>query len=143
MNIITLTGNATKDLEVRHGGTGTVFASGSIAVRRDFKNQQGEYETDFFDFTAIGKTGEIMANHIKKGHKFGITGKLQNRNWEKDGQKHYKTEIIVTGFDFPYESRGNGAASSNQPPKQQSKVDNDPFTNNNGQIDISDDDLPF
>lgn len=141
MNIITLTGNATKDLEVRYGGTGTAFASGSIAVRRDFKNQDGTYETDFFDFTAIGKTGEIMAKHIKKGHKFGITGKLQNRSWEKDGQKHYKTEIIVTGFDFPYESRSNGAPSTNQPPKQQ-KADIDPFANS-GQIDIQDDDLPF
>lgn len=138
MNIITVTGNATKDLELRFGPSGTAFASGSIAVRRDFKNQAGEYETDFFNFTAIGKTGEIMANHIKKGHKFGITGRLQNRTWESNGEKKYATEILVNGFDFPYESRSNGTA-----PNTQTKPDNDPFNNNNGQINISDDSLPF
>ena len=57
MNIIALTGNATKDIELTYTQSGTAVGKGSIAVRRDFKNKQtGEYETDFINFTAFGKT---------------------------------------------------------------------------------------
>jgi single-strand DNA-binding protein len=101
MNIIALTGNATKDVELKYTPNGKGVANGTIAVRRDFKNQKGEYETDFINFVAIGGLSEVMANHIKKGDKFGINGRLQIRKWEKDnGDKQYFTEVIVNGFDF-------------------------------------------
>jgi single-strand DNA-binding protein len=139
MNVIILTGNATKDLEIRFNQSGTAIANGTIAVRRDYKNQQGEYETDFHNFVVIGKLGEVMANHIQKGDKFGIKGKLQNRVWEKDnGEKKYFTEVLVDGFDFP--NKPKGGQSHNQ--ASGTKDNEDPFANN-GQIDISDDDLPF
>ena len=150
MNIITLTGNATKDIELKYTPNGKAVANGSIAVRRDFKNQHGEYETDFFNLVILGKTAEIMANYIKKGDKFGVTGRLQNRVWEKDnGDKQYFTEIIVNGFDFPYKQR-EGQGDTNTQQRQQTrsesnytKIDDDPFQNNGQTIDISDDDLPF
>lgn len=143
MNIITLTGNATKDVELKYSQTGTGIANGSIAVRRSFKNKQGEYETDFFNFVAIGKISEVMANFIKKGDKFGITGTLQNRVWEKeDGEKKYFTEVIVNGFDFPDKPKQNNQ-SSNQSNQQQKPPADDPFANNGKPIDISDSDLPF
>ena len=144
MNIITLTGNAVKEIDLRYTPNGKAVGSGTIAVRRDFKNQQGEYETDFINFVALGKTGEIMANYIKKGDKFGINGRLQIRKWEKDnGEKQWFTEVVVNGFDFPYKQReeqGNTNTSSNR--QTQNNNDSDPFSN--GQtIDISDDSLPF
>lgn len=149
MNIITLTGNATKDVELKYSPNGKAISNGSIAVRRDFKNQHGEYETDFFNFVALGKTGEIMANHIKKGDKFGITGRLQNRVWEKDnGEKQYFTEVFVNGFDFPYKG-SNNQSNTNTPRNNQNagngnytKIEDDPFAGGKT-IDISDDDLPF
>ncbi|MGM9923463.1 MAG: single-stranded DNA-binding protein, partial [Bacillus sp. (in: firmicutes)] len=104
MNVITLTGNAVKDIEIKITPNGKTVASGTIAVKRDFKNQQGEYETDFINYTALGKTGEIMANYVKKGDKFGISGRLQIRKWEKDGKTQYYTEVIVNNFDFPHKS---------------------------------------
>jgi single-strand DNA-binding protein len=89
-------------LSLRYTPNGKGVANGTIAVRRDFKNQNGEYETDFINFTALGGLSEVMANHIKKGDKFGINGRLQIRKWEKDnGDKQYFTEVIVNGFDFP------------------------------------------
>ena len=150
MNIITLTGNAVKDVELKYNPNGKAIGKGTIAVRRDFKNQQGEYETDFINFVALGKTAEIMANYIKKGDKFGINGRLQIRKWEKDnGEKQYFTEVVVNGFDFPYKQR-EGQGDTNTPPKRQpqnnsnyTKIDDDPFTNDGKTIDISDDDLPF
>jgi single-strand DNA-binding protein len=137
MNVITLTGNATKDIDLKYTPNGKPVGSGTIAVRRDFKNQQGEYETDFINLVILGKLSEVMANHIQKGDKFGVTGRLQIRKWEKDnGEKQYFTEVVVNGFDFPDKKKDKPAQ------KEQTREDNDPFKSN-GQIDISDDDLPF
>jgi single-strand DNA-binding protein len=134
MNVITLTGNAVRDVELQYTKNGKGVANGTIAVRRDYKNQNGEYETDFINFTALGGLSEVMANHIKKGDKFGITGRLQIRKWEKDnGEKQYFTEVIVNGFDFP--NKAQQQRTNTAPPKD------DPFQN--GQIDIADDSLPF
>lgn len=139
MNVITVTGYASKDVELRFTQNGKGVANGSIAVRRDFKNQNGEYETDFFNFVALGGLSEVMANHIKKGDKFGITGRLQNRVWEKDnGEKQYFTEILVNGFDFPQKKQES--KPQNNPPQQDS---NDPFANEGTQVNIDDSSLPF
>lgn len=138
MNVITLTGNATKDVELKYTPNGKGVANGTIAVRRDFKNQQGEYETDFINFVALGGLSEVMANHIRKGDKFGITGRLQIRKWENDGQTRYFTEVIVNGFDFPNKSSNQ---SNNQSQKHTADP-GDPFQGG-GQIDITDDSLPF
>lgn len=147
MNVIILTGNATKDIEIRFMPNGKPIANGTIAVQRDFKNQQGEYETDFHNFVVMGPLSEIMANHVRKGDKFGIKGKLQNRVWNKDdGSKQYFTEVFVDGFDFPAKPKQSNNQNSN-PPKNQSnnqyQIDDDPFAQNGKPIEISDDDLPF
>jgi single-strand DNA-binding protein len=144
MNVITLTGNATKDMELSYSPQGTAFGKGTIAVQRNFKNQQGEYETDFINFKTIGKLSEVMANHISKGDKFGITGSLQINVSEKDGQKRYFTEVVVNGFDFPNKPKASNnqqSQNSNQPPY--TREEKDPFANDGQPIDISDSDLPF
>lgn len=146
MNIIALTGNATKDVELKYTQGGTAIGSGTIAVRRDFKNKQtGEYETDFINFTTFGKQAEIMANYIRKGNKFGITGRLQIRTWDNDqGQRQYFTEVVVNGFDFPDKQQGQQNNQQPQQNNQQHQNNNgDPFSNQGGPIEVSDDDLPF
>jgi single-strand DNA-binding protein len=126
MNVITLTGNATKDMELSYSPQGTAFGKGTIAVQRNFKNQQGEYDTDFINFKTIGKLSEVMANHISKGDKFGITGSLQINVSEKDGQKRYFTEVVVNGFDFP--NKPKGQSSNNSQSQNSNQSNNDPFT---------------
>lgn len=139
MNVITLTGNATRDFELKYTPNGKPVGSGTIAVRRDFKNQNGEYETDFINLVVLGKLSEIMANHVRKGDKFGVTGRLQIRKWEKDnGEKQYFTEVVVNGFDFPDKKREDKPGQTPPP----TRVTEDPF-NGSGQINIQDDDLPF
>lgn len=149
MNVITLTGNATKDVELKITPNGKSVGNGTIAVRRDFKNQQGDYETDFINFVALGGLADVMANHIKKGDKFGITGRLQIRVWDNDGNRQYFTEVIVNSFDFPNKSQ-NGQSNTNTGGSRQNsgngthtKVDDDPFANDGKTINIQDDDLPF
>ncbi|MGG4267413.1 single-stranded DNA-binding protein [Peribacillus simplex] len=150
MNVITLTGNSTRDVELKYTPNGKAVGNGTIAVRRDFKNQKDEYETDFVNFVALGGLSEVMANHIKKGDKFGITGRLQIRIWENDeGKKIYFTEVVVNSFDFPNKSQNNQGNTNTSGNKQNgsqgnyTRVDDDPFANDGKTIDISDDDLPF
>lgn len=144
MNVITLTGNATKDIEIKYTPSGKSVAKGTIAVKRDYKNQNGEYETDFIDFVAIGKTAEIMSNHINKGDKFGITGRLQIRKWEKEnGEVKYYTEVLVNGFDFPNKARKEQSNVNTFASEEKRNTGNyDPFSNGS-KIDIDDNDLPF
>ena len=140
MNITTLTGRASKDIELRYTPNGKGIASGTIAVQRKFKNAQGAYETDFINFQAWGKTGELMADHIKKGDQFGISGSIQTRNYENsEGKKVYITEINVNEFDFPNKPK----ESKEKPASDPSMSANDPFARDGKPIDILDSNLPF
>lgn len=138
MNIIALTGNAVRDLELKYTPTGTAIAKGTIAVRRDFKDSRtGEYETDFLNFTVFGKQAEVMSNYISKGDKFGINGKLQIDVWENnEGKKQYTPNVIVSGFDFPDKKN-----QSNQ--NQRTQKTNDDLFATSGPIEVNEDDLPF
>jgi single-strand DNA-binding protein len=142
MNVVTLTGRATKDIELHALTSGKMVASGTIAVQRSFKNQQGEYEADFIDFQAWAKTGELIAQYVKRGDFFGITGEIRTRTYEKDGVNRKITEVNVSNFDFPNKPKGGGQQQSKPQEPQKNTFNVDPFAEGTP-IDISDDDLPF
>jgi single-strand DNA-binding protein len=101
MNKVVLIGRLTKDVEVRYTTNEKIVAMFSLAVNRDFKNQKGEYEADFFNIVMWGKPAELAGNTLKKGSKIAIDGRIQNRSYEaKDGTKRYVTEIIANGFEY-------------------------------------------
>lgn len=101
MNKVVLIGRIANDIEVRYTTTQKVVAMFSLAVNREFKNQKGEYEADFFNIVMWGKPAELAGNTLKKGSKIAIEGRIQNRSYEaKDGTKRYITEIIANGFEY-------------------------------------------
>lgn len=101
MNKVVLIGRIAKDIEVRYTTTQKVVAMFSLAVNREFKNQKGEYEADFFNIVMWGKPAELAGNTLKKGSKIAIEGRIQNRSYEaKDGTKRYITEIVANGFEY-------------------------------------------
>ena len=101
MNKVVLIGRLTKDVEVRYTTNEKVVAMFSLAVNREFKNQKGEYEADFFNIVMWGKPAELAGNTLKKGSKIAIDGRIQNRSYEaKDGTKRYITEIVANGFEY-------------------------------------------
>ena len=101
MNKVVLIGRLTKDVEVRYTSNQKVVATFSLAVNREFKNQKGEYEADFFNIVMWGKPAELAGNTLKKGSKIAVEGRIQNRSYEaKDGTKRYVTEIIANGFEY-------------------------------------------
>ncbi|MFD2704206.1 single-stranded DNA-binding protein [Salibacterium lacus] len=139
MNNVSMTGRAVRDIELRYTGQGKPVANGTMAVQRNFKNQNGEYEADFVDIQIWGKTAEVAANYISKGQKFAVTGRIQTRMYEnKYGRNVKSTEVNVNDLDLP--ERNNSSDNQNSTQQSQGGSD-DPFAGE--QTDISDSDLPF
>ncbi len=157
LNHIVLMGRLTRDPELRHTGTGTAVASFTLAVDRDFKNQNGEKETDFIDIVAWRSTAEYVSKYFTKGRMAVVTGRLQIRNWtDKEGGKRRSAEVIADNVyfgDSKKESGGYSEYGSFAPPIQtapapEAKPDiytaaRQPTTNDFSMLDSSDSDLPF
>ena len=149
INQAVLVGRMTKDCDLRYTPGGKAVGSLALAVDRGFKNAQGEKEVDFINCVIWGKAAENTANYTKKGSLIGITGRIQVRNYEKDGNRVYVTEVVAENVKF-LDTKGNGNDSEgsnpsriNNPPTSQNKPSDDIFANGGQTIDISDDDLPF
>lgn len=99
MNKIILSGNLCKDIEVKYYNDRKNIKN-TIAVRRDFKNKNGEYDTDFFTFTIWGNQAEYIDKFATKGDKVLISGKLLNNNYEKDGRMIYSNDIQVENIEL-------------------------------------------
>ena len=100
MNNVVLIGRMTKDVELRRTASGKAVASFTLAVNKDFKNEQGNYDADFIDCVAFEQRAETISKYVHKGDRFAVIGKLATRNYEKDGRKVKVTEVKVTEFDF-------------------------------------------
>lgn len=101
MNKIILSGNLTKDPEVRYTPNGKAFAKTSIAVNRRFKNPQGNYDSDFFNLVAWDKTAEFFGKYLRKGSRILVEGRLQNNIYtDKEGKKHYSEDVVVENVEF-------------------------------------------
>ncbi len=157
MNKVFLIGRLTRDPELRYTGNNTAVASFSIAVNRNFTNQQGEREADFFNVTVWRKQAENVKNYLSQGSQVAVEGRLQTRNYEdKDGQKRYVTEVVADNVEFlgsKNSSNNNSNGSHNDEPTpydfgdekepKGTDVDSNPFADFGSSIEISDDELPF
>lgn len=153
INNVVLVGRTTKDPELRYTTSSIAVATFSLAVNRNFKDANGERETDFINCVIWRQQAENLANWAKKGALIGITGRIQTRSYEnQQGQRVYVTEVVAENFQM-LESRaareGGSANQGNtfgqqapQPQNQNFGQGNYAYGNSNP-MDISDDDLPF
>ena len=101
MNLVEIIGNITKDIELKETSTGVKYTRFSIAVNRPTKNENGEYDTDFFNVVAWRKTAEHISNYFGKGRKIAIVGRLQqNKYTDKDGVERTSVEIVANETYF-------------------------------------------
>ena len=101
INNVVLNGRLTEDCELRFTASGKAVGNFTIAVNRDFTNQQGEREADFIDCVIWKKPAITFSEYTRKGSLVGIVGRLQSRNYEnQQGQKIYVTEVVVDHFDL-------------------------------------------
>ncbi|HFI0251274.1 TPA: single-stranded DNA-binding protein [Streptococcus suis] len=163
INNVVLVGRMTRDAELRYTPSNQAVATFTLAVNRNFKNQNGEREADFINVVIWRQQAENLANWAKKGALIGVTGRIQTRNYDnQQGQRVYVTEVVAESFQL-LESRtaregqggaysaGNSFAAGNdynspyQAPAQSTPNfarEESPFGASNP-MDISDDDLPF
>ncbi len=152
INNVTLVGRLVRDPELKNTAQGVANVSFTLAVNRNYKNDQGQREADFINVVIWRKQAELLAQYATKGALIGITGRIQTRNYEnQQGQRIYVTEVVADNFQL-LESRGaQQGQQQNQRPQQQHQ--NNPRNNQQRQnqpdpfrgspMEISDDDLPF
>lgn len=103
MNKIIVTGNLTKDPEVRETAAGEKVCNFSVAVQRNFTNENGERGVDYLNVVAWNKLAETVMKYCKKGDKVGVAGRIQIRSWQdREGVKKYATEIVAAEVEFLY-----------------------------------------
>lgn len=110
MNVIILTGNVTKEPEVRMVGERKV-ARFSLAVNRVMKKNDHPV-TDFFDCDAWGTQADFVEKHVHKGSSIGVTGRLEFDSYEKDGAKRKLTKVMVDRIEFNGKRNDNGEGSA-------------------------------
>ena len=111
-----ITGNLTRDPELRTTTNGTSVCSFSVAVNRVYRDGNEQKESvSYIDCSAWSKLGEMIAQYAKKGTGVLVSGRLDQRSWEdkNTGQKRSRVEIVVEDFNFIGGSRDNNNNSSN------------------------------
>ena len=111
-----ITGNLTRDPELRNTPSGSSVCGFTVAVNRVFKDANGEQREDvsFIDCSAWGKLGEMINQYAKKGSGVLVSGRLDQRSWEdkNGGGKRSRVEIVVEDFNFIGSANRDGSSSS-------------------------------
>ncbi len=116
INRVMISGNLTRDAELRSTASGLPVLGFGVAVNDRRKNQQtGEWEDypNFIDCTMFGPRAESLSRYLTKGTKVSIEGKLRWSQWERDGQKRSKIEVIVDELEFMSSRNGDSSSYSN------------------------------
>src|SRR5690625_753919 len=114
INRVTLVGRLTRDPELRYTQSGVAVVNFTLAVNRNFKNKDGEYEADFINCQAWRRTAEVAAEYLKKGSLTGVDGRIQTRSYENDeGNRIFVTEVVAESVQF-LESRNSGGGQPMQ-----------------------------
>ncbi|MBR3132212.1 single-stranded DNA-binding protein [Candidatus Saccharibacteria bacterium] len=110
-----ITGNLTRDPELRTTANGANVCGFSVAVNRVYKDANGEQREDvsFIDCSAWGRLGEMINQYAKKGSGVLVSGRLDQRSWEdkNGGGKRSRVEIVVEDFNFIGSPRDNNGGS--------------------------------
>lgn len=148
MNKVILIGRLTKDPELKTTASGIASTNFSIAVQRNFTNQNGEREADFINCVAWRKQAENIAKYCNKGSQVAVDGRIQVRSYDgQDGTKKYVTEVVADNVTF-LGSKNNNSGNDYTPNTSESDivttdVSEDPFKDFGSEEVLSDDDLPF
>ena len=138
MNKVILIGRLTADPELRHTQSGTALCRYRLAVDRPVK-KEGQQNVDFLNCQAWGKNAEFASRHLHKGTKIAVEGRIQTGSYEKDGVKHYTTDIIIDRHEFcESKSTAESGSSYSAPAADYSGTDQE-FTD----MDEDDGELPF
>jgi single-strand DNA-binding protein len=155
VNVVVITGNLTRDPELRHLGSGTAVCKLRVAVNSRRKDgQSGEWvdKPNYFDVTVWGAQGENCANYLNKGRPVAVEGRLDWREWEdQGGNKRQSVEIIANTVQFLGSRDGSGGGGNANggngggfaPPQSDVPADMSDFGGAPAAAGASEDDIPF
>ena len=143
INKVIITGNLTRDAELRYTSGGSPVAAIGIAVNDRVKNSStGDWEDypNFINCTMFGKRAEGLHPYLTKGQKVAIDGRLRYSTWENEGQKRSKLEVIVDNLEL-LGSRQGSQATKEQVSKDDYSAPSTPVVNEDASV--FDEDVPF
>ena len=151
INRVVISGNLTRDPEMRATAGGTQVMSFGVAVNDRRRNPQtGDWEDypNFVDCTMFGTRAEAVSRFLRKGSKVAIEGKLRYSSWERDGQRRSKLEVIVDEIEFMTSRQQGADGGYNQgnyapAPAQQQRVQAPAPVQAPPAVDVYDEDIPF
>ena len=144
INRVIISGNLTRDPELRSTASGLPVLGFGVAVNDRRRNQQtGEWEDypNFIDCTMFGTRAESLSRFLSKGTKVAIEGKLRWSQWERDGQKRSKIEVIVDELEFMSNRNGEGASMGGGASQSSYSIPQAPAIDTSSSI--YDEDIPF
>lgn len=136
LNKVVIMGRIVRDIELKRTNSGVSVVSLTLAVDRDYKGKNGEKETDFIDVVAYRNTAEFLAKYFGKGRMAVVDGRLQIREWEKDGVKRRNAEIIAENVYF-------GDSKSEPKPQEENYNALNDRMGSFAEVGEEDDSLPF
>ncbi len=143
INRVTLVGRLTRDPELRHLPSGTPVLQLGLAVNGRQKDDAGNWtdKPNFFDVKVFGNQAEMLSQHLAKGRRVGIDGRLDWSSWEaQDGSKRSKVEVVAFQVQF-LDSRGEAGGESQYIPSSDVAPDQSDFARAGASA--TDDDIPF
>lgn len=130
MNVVNLIGRTTAEIDLRYTQTGKAVGTFTLAVNR-LKKEDG---ADFIRCQAWGKTAENMSKYVHKGYRVGVIGRLRTGSYEKNGVKHYTTDVVVSEVEF---------LESKHTQESKPEYHQDGYEIPEGYEAVDDDDVPF
>ena len=154
INRVIISGNLTRDPELRSTAGGTSVLGFGVAVNDRRKNQQtGEWEDypNFIDCTIFGPRADALSRYLSKNTRVAIEGKLRWSQWERDGQRRSKIEVIVDELEFMSSRNSDAQYSSGQSygqqggyqPASQASYQPQPAPTIDASSSVYDEDIPF
>lgn len=151
MNKVLLIGRLTKNPELRYTSSNIACSTFTLAVNRDFTNQNGEREADFINIQTWKKLAENCSKYLTKGSQCAIEGRIQTRSYDdQNGQKRYVTEVVAENVQFlDGEKDGQANEVQNESQSSQQSSQTDPYAEMGRQVSAEDygidaeSDLPF
>lgn len=156
MNKVVLVGRLTRDPEVRSTSAGFATARFTVAVNRNYRNKEGNYDADFVTCVAFRSTADFVSKFFKKGSMIGLEGRIQTGSYDaQDGTKRYTTEVAVDNVEFVGSRNDSNQempstnyvdSPSSNPVDAMPEYDiptSDPYESYDKEISLSDNDLPF
>jgi single-strand DNA-binding protein len=150
VNKVIIIGNLGRDPETRYMPDGGAITNISVATTEQWKDKNGEKQekTEWHRVAFFGKLAEIAGEYLKKGSQVYVEGRLQTREWEKDGVKRYTTEIVANQMQMLGSRQGMGGAAPERDPGGEGAASRPASSKpaakaTGGKFDDFEDDIPF